>query len=63
MIIGAHGWFRVQARLAHEYRRLGRIPEAEAVEDVVLHRLTYADVDHPVVLQIKAARAGQASLN
>ena len=61
MIIGAHGRFRVQARLAHEYRRLGRIQEAEAVEDELLHMLKYADADHPVVLQIKEARSGEAA--
>ena len=55
---GAHGRFRVQARLAREYRKLGRIDEAVAIEDEVLHMLTYADADHPVVLAINEARAG-----
>ena len=58
---GASGKFRVQARLAREYRALGRLEEAVALEDEVLHMLKFADADHPVVLQIKEARAGSAS--
>ncbi len=55
---GAFGGFRVQARLAREYRKLGRIDEAVAIEDEVLHMLKYADADHPIVRQIKEARSG-----
>ena len=58
----ANDWLRVQARLAREYRRLGRIVEAVAIEDDVLHMLKYADADHPIVLQIREARAEAGSL-
>ena len=53
---GAFGRFRVRTRLAREYRKLGRIDEAVAIEDDVLHMLKYADADHPIVLQITATR-------
>ena len=53
---GAFGWLRVQARLAREYRELGRIDEAVSIEDDVLHMLKYADADHPIVRQIREAR-------
>ncbi len=53
---------RVQARLAREYRKVGRIDEAVAIEDEVLHMLKYADADHPIVLQIKETRAEAGSL-
>ena len=56
LLSGPSGKFRVQARLARVYRALGRIDEAVALEDEVLHMLKYADADHPVVLQIKEAR-------
>ena len=49
-IRGAHVWFRGRARLAREYRKLGRLDEAVTIEDDVLHMLKHADADHPVVL-------------
>ena len=58
---GAFGRLRVQARLAREYRALGRVDEAVAIEDDVLHMLKYADADHPIVLQIRKTRAGAAA--
>ncbi len=60
-IYGAHVWFGVRARLAREYRKLGRVDEAVAIEDDVLHMLKYADADHPIVLQIRKTRAGAAA--
>ena len=54
---GAFGRFRVQARLASEYRKLGRVDEAVAIENEVLRMLKYADADHPVVGQITESRA------
>ena len=57
---GAFGRFRVQARLAREYRTLGRVDEAVAIEDDVLHMLKYADADHPIVLQIQEAQSAHA---
>ncbi len=46
----------MQARLASEYRKLGRIDEAEAIEDEVLGMLKYADADHPIVRQIRESK-------
>ena len=57
ILAGAFGRFRVQARLASEYRKLGRVDEAEAIEDEVLRMLKYADADHPIVRQINQSRA------
>ena len=54
---GGYGWFRVRARFAREYRKLGLVSEAVAIEDDVLHMLKYADADHPVLLQINEARS------
>ena len=48
--------FRVQARLARDYRRLGRVEEAVEIEDEVLHMLRYADASHQVVRRITDAR-------
>ena len=55
-LTGAFGRFRVQARLASEYRKLGRVDEAEAIENEVLRMLKYADADHPIVRQINESR-------
>ena len=52
----ACGRSRVRARLAREYRTLGRVDEAVSIEDDVLRMLKYADADHPIVLQIREAR-------
>ena len=57
-LLGAVPRFHVQARLAREYRTLGRIDEAVAIEDDVLHMLRYADADNDIVRQIREARAG-----
>ncbi len=56
LMVGAFGQLRVKARLAREYRTLGRVDEAVAIEDDVLHMLKYADADHPIVLQIREAQ-------
>ncbi len=60
-LTGAFGRFRVQARLAREYRQLGRIDEAVAIEAEVLRMLKYADADHPIVRQIRASQASHLS--
>ena len=60
-IMGVHAWYRVQAGLARGYRKLGRTDEAVTVEDELLHRLKYADADHPIVLQIREARSATSS--
>ena len=52
---------RVQARLARDYRKVGRVVEAVAIEDDVLRMLKYADADHPIVLRIREARAEAGS--
>ena len=52
------GQFRLKELLAREYRKRGRIDDAEAIEAEVLRLLRYADADHPIVRQI---REGQTS--
>lgn len=61
VLSGAHGRFRVQARLALEYRKLGRIVDAVTIEDEVLHMLSHADADHPIVQQIREQQASGAA--
>jgi hypothetical protein len=40
-------------QLADLYREMGRVPEAEKVEDELRKMLIYADKDHPIVLALK----------
>ena len=62
-LTGAFGRFRVQARLAREYRKLGRVQEAEAIEAELLRMLTYADADHPIVRQIRESQGSRPDLS
>jgi tetratricopeptide (TPR) repeat protein len=47
-------WIEARARLARLYRRVGR--DARSIEHELRELLKLADPDHPVVLQLKAAR-------
>jgi hypothetical protein len=40
-------------QLADLYREMGRVPEAEKVEDELRKMMIYADKDHPIVLALK----------
>jgi hypothetical protein len=51
-------WLRTRLRLADMYRSLGRIGEAQAVEEDLRLRLAVADPDHPITLAL-AARASR----
>jgi tetratricopeptide (TPR) repeat protein len=55
---GGFLWIQNQSRLADLYRQLGRKTEAEGIEDELLKLLSRADSEHPVLLDIRRARAG-----
>lgn len=46
-------WLGTEQRLARDYRKLGRLRLAQAVEADLLKLLAYADVDHPILLEIQ----------
>jgi hypothetical protein len=46
-------WLRTELQRADLYRKMGRVPEAEKVEDELRKMLIYADADHPIVLALK----------
>lgn len=46
-------WLRDELELANVYRKLGRVLEAEKVEDELRKMLIYADADHPILLELK----------
>jgi DNA-binding winged helix-turn-helix (wHTH) protein/tetratricopeptide (TPR) repeat protein len=56
-------WLRNELQLADLYRKMGRIPEAEKVEDELRKMLIYADADHPIVraLQKRATLSARVS--
>jgi tetratricopeptide (TPR) repeat protein len=50
-------WSRNRFQLARLYREIGRVRDAEGIEDELLSVLAMADSDHPIVLEIKRLRA------
>jgi tetratricopeptide (TPR) repeat protein len=46
-------WARNRFQLARLYREIGRVGDAERIEDELLNILATADSDHPIVLEIK----------
>jgi hypothetical protein len=54
---GGSLWIENQSRLAGLYRELGRTAQAKKIEDDLLRALSQADADHPVLLDIRRARA------
>ena len=46
-------WMRTELQLADLYREMGRVPEAETVEDELRKMLIYADADHPIVRELQ----------
>ena len=59
-VVGAFGRSRIQARLAREYRKLGRNDDAEAIETDILLMLRDADDDHPIVRYIQESQTSPA---
>ena len=53
----APNWFRIQWRLAEVYRKLGRNEDARRIEEELLKLLTYADPDHPILVQLENLHA------
>jgi DNA-binding winged helix-turn-helix (wHTH) protein/tetratricopeptide (TPR) repeat protein len=52
-LTAGHWWLRNELQLADLYRTMGRILEAEQVENQLRKMLIYADADHPIVLALK----------
>ena len=50
-------WSRNRFQLARLYREIGRVEDAERIEHELLNILATADLDHPIVLEIKRLRA------
>lgn len=47
-------WMKNQLRLADEYRAVGRIDDAEPVEERLRRLLVFADADNPLVVRLNA---------
>lgn len=50
---GATLWMQDQADLARLYRRVGRVNDAENIEDELRKLLTYADPDYPMLVELQ----------
>jgi hypothetical protein len=50
-------WSRNRFQLARLYREIGRVEDAERIDQELLNTLAMADSDHPIVLEIKRLRA------
>ena len=50
-------WLRVLQRIALTYRKQGKPELAQTVEAELLELLTYADRDHPILVQIQEVQA------
>ena len=46
-------WQRDGLQLADLYRKMGRVPQAEKVEDELRKMLIYADADHPILRELQ----------
>ena len=50
-------WQRMALHLAQQYRKMGRTGDAEKLEAQLLRLLTYADEDHPILVQLRRAQS------
>jgi DNA-binding winged helix-turn-helix (wHTH) protein/tetratricopeptide (TPR) repeat protein len=50
---GGAWWLRDELQLADLYRKMGRMPEAERVENELRKMLIYADADHPILRELQ----------
>lgn len=46
-------WLKMKLRLARLYREMGRSEDAHKIETELLHLLSYADEDHPILVQLR----------
>ena len=49
----AWNWMRTEMLPAEIYREMGRVSEAEKVEEELSKMLTYADPDHPILRELQ----------
>ncbi len=52
-LTAGHWWLREELQLADLYRKMGRVAEAEKVEDELRKMLIYADPDHPILRELQ----------
>ena len=57
----AWNWMRTELQLADVYRELGRVSEAETVEEELSNLMTYADADHPILRELQNRKSFVAS--
>lgn len=50
-------WLKIKLRLAQLCRQMGRDDDAHKIETELLRLLTYADEDHPILVQLRRMRA------
>ena len=58
---GATLWMQDQVDLARVYRSVGRVRDAERLEDELRKLLTYADPDYPMLVELKRLQSGSSS--
>ena len=58
---GATLWMRDQVDLARVYRRVGRVNDAEKIEDELRKLLAYADTDYPMLVELKRLQSNPSS--
>lgn len=51
-MLAASFWMRDELDLAHLYRRLNRVKEAQAIENELRKLLAYADADYPILVEL-----------
>jgi tetratricopeptide (TPR) repeat protein len=59
---GPGHWVRIQWLLANLYRRFGEPEKALKVEAELLKVLSYADADHPILLELKAREKAEGTV-
>jgi tetratricopeptide (TPR) repeat protein len=58
---GAPLWMRDEMDLARLYRRIGRVQDAQKIEDELRKLLTYADPDFPLLVELKRLQNAPAT--
>jgi hypothetical protein len=57
-------WLRTELQLADLYRAMGRVNDAEEVENELRRMLTYADANHPILSELrKRSKSSSLAIN